>query len=64
MKQVKVTIKAEVTGYVTVSENTTNEQIKNGIVDIYFCSERDGLSLQKEDLGADFWTVTLPDEDE
>jgi hypothetical protein len=58
MKKVQVYITAKVVGTITVPDNTTDEDIKNGFADIYFYPANKP-HLEKEDLGADEFTVDI-----
>ena len=62
MKNVQVYITATVVGTITVPENTTDEDIKNGFADIYFYPAN-MPHIEKEDLGADEFTVDIITED-
>lgn len=62
MKKVQVYITAKVVGTITVPDETTDTQIVDGIVDIYFYPAN-MLHIEKEDLGADEYTIKILPED-
>jgi hypothetical protein len=64
MKQIQVYITAKVVGSVTVPDSTTIEDIENGIVDIYFHPNNTSSVVEKEDLGADEYFITVLPEEE
>ena len=62
MKKVQVYITAKVVGTIEVPDDTTETQIRNGIVDIYF-HPANMPHIEKEDLGADEYSIEiLPEE--
>lgn len=62
MKKVQVYITAKVVGTIMVPDETTDTQIANGIVDIYF-HPANIPSIEKEDLGADEYSIKILPED-